>query len=417
MVQKKCTFALRRVFSNGSAFVLLALTSMIDEIAQMALLLRQAAVSERMTGVASVLVFGMLGALLAGPIAARLITIFGAKLTMAAVFLSQTAVLLLAAVFADQFYVVLFALFLGASGSVYWSAVLTAITDIAQKLETTVDRVNSIVQTIRNFGFVAGPSVGAAFVFALNSEFIFLSLAGGSFLAFIILGSLRAELGGHKTSLNPEHVSRPTLRAGLSILLRVRAIRRVLWPFFGVVATTVPVNVGLVFIVTQDHKLPATVYGAVVACMSIGLVIGPALGTMLAQSCSDASIALGSGAVLGVALILISQSQSVIVMVVSLFIGGLANGAMNTTVASFVMKSVADRFHGVAMPAFVTVIQISVLCGYLTVAFLPSEFAATTVLLSGALASAVALTSLMMYSAQTHPHRSKRRGKYRVTRK
>ncbi|GAA5111617.1 hypothetical protein GCM10023261_15920 [Bartonella jaculi] len=144
------------ILAQIGLFLVLGFSSFADETAQVTFALHLA----ESTAFISMLLFaGLLGAICAGPIAPRLLHRLQPARTVPIVLLFE-AILIAAAAIANQFWsYIAIAFALGCAGSIFWSAILVSVPELA-KNDQQLDRINRVIQTVRNLGYIAGPLLG-----------------------------------------------------------------------------------------------------------------------------------------------------------------------------------------------------------------------------------------------------------------
>lgn len=382
----------RLVYTSGLA--LLTLNSLIDEVTQIMLVVPQSD-SASLHGVALILLFAMIGGIAVGPVASRLIALLGAKNSLALALGIQAVAVAMAPSSGTSPLSILVAAILGASGAFFWSSLLTTLPEIFE--EEKLERVNSFAQTARNVGYIAGPALGGI-VASIPSGFTLLyGLAAVSALSSLLLllryGTTRTK--GDRVERTPTRNG--SFLYGARYLFHDRTLRIALVPFLIAVASTVVLNVCLIFVVTGDMGLTYASYGALVAVLSIGLVLGPLMVPYLVRKYAAPMVALASALVIGAMLIAIGIMDSAWAIVPVLVLGGLANGVLNAAMSGLVLRRLGSRGAAGVMPAYVSLIQACVLAGYLSVTFLPASASRTSLILGGAIACLTTLLGIGIY--------------------
>ncbi len=154
------------IFAQIGLFLVLSLSSFADETAQVTFALHLA---ESTASISMLLFAGLIGGICAGPIAPYLLHHFQPSYTVTVVLLFEALFIATAAI-ANQFWLYITLSFaLGCAGSLFWSAILVAVPDFA-KNDHQLDRINRIIQTVRNLGYIAGPLLGGVLYSLSNGQ-------------------------------------------------------------------------------------------------------------------------------------------------------------------------------------------------------------------------------------------------------
>ncbi len=154
------------IFAQSGLFLVLGFCSFTDETAQVTFALHLA---ESTAFISMLLLSGLIGAICAGPIAPRLLHRFQPARTVTLVLLFEALFIATAAI-ANQFWVYITLSFaLGCTGSIFWSAILVSVPELAET-NKQLDRLNRIIQTVRNLGYIAGPLLGGVLYGLSNGQ-------------------------------------------------------------------------------------------------------------------------------------------------------------------------------------------------------------------------------------------------------
>jgi len=367
------------------ACLALILGSFGDEAAQVAFALRLAGGGAAAPAqVAVLLAAGLLGGISAGAVAPRAIVEVGARRLISSVFIAEAVLIAVASLADSLWWFVAVAAALGCLGSVIWSAVMVTLPSLDLS-EEGVDRANRFVQTMRNLGYVAGPLLGSA-LYAGSSDFrgllalasLMLAAAVG---AAVALRRLVAADVGRAGSADVRRV------ADVRGLLQTHGVLRALAPLLITVLVTSALNVLLIVRVRTELHLSAATYGFVIAALSAGLVLGPALFSGFVSRLGDAAGASVGAAVIGGGVVAIGAADVHWQLVAAAAVIGIANGVQNALMGSFIIKRVDPARRASQMPAYVLLLQTTVLVGFLGAAFIDVHAAGRTLIAVGLVAA------------------------------
>lgn len=372
LIKKKSIF-----FAQTCLFIILSLSSFADETAQVTFALHLA---ESTASISMLLFAGLMGAICAGPIAPRLLHRLSTMRTVPVVLLCEALFIALATI-ANQFWVYIALSFaLGCAGSLFWSAILVAVPDLARN-DHLLDRINRIIQTIRNLGYIAGPLLGGILYDIANGQRGLLVLSIMVFCAALIT------IFCFKSFTRNEHETNPTQQTqkGLDLigLLRKKNVVYALSPLIITIMLTSALNVLSIVHIRTELKLSAETYGMISSMISLGLVVGPLGFSSLFHRFGNAAGASLAAAIIGFAIFCFSLTHIVWLMMLSFFILGSANGVQNALMASFMMKTIEKENRNSQMPAYIFILQIFVCLGFLGAGFVRVHHTQHTLLIIG----------------------------------
>ncbi|EJF78453.1 hypothetical protein MCQ_01287 [Candidatus Bartonella washoeensis Sb944nv] len=351
------------IFAQIGLFIILGFSSFADETAQVTFALHLA---ESTAFISMLLLSGLIGAICAGPIAPRLLHRFQPARTVTVVLLFE-ALLIATAAIANQFWVYIALSFaLGCAGSIFWSAILVSVPEFA-KTDQQLDRLNRIIQTVRNLGYIAGPLLGGVLYGLSNGQRGLFALSimvlCATFITLFCFKSLKIHAQTTKTVQQT--------KKGLDIigLLRKKNVVYALSPLIITIILTSALNVLSIVRIRTDLNLSAETYGMIASMISLGLVVGPLCFSGLFQHFGNAAGASLAAATIGFAIFCFSLTHIVWLMMLSFFILGGANGVQNALMASFMMKAIQKEHRNSQMPAYLFIIQTAVCIGFIAAGF------------------------------------------------
>lgn len=373
MTKKRST-----ILAQMGLFFVLSLSSFADETAQVTFALHLA---ERTAFISMLLFAGLMGAICAGPIAPRLLHRFQPARTISIVLLFEALFIATAAI-ANQFWVYIALSFaLGCVGSIFWSAILVLVPEFA-KNDQQLDRINRIIQTVRNLGYIAGPLLGGVLyglsqgkrgLFALS-----IMVLCASFVSLFCFKSLKI----HAQTTNTSQQT----KKGLDIvgLLYKKNVVYALAPLIITIILSSALNVLSIVRIRTDLNLSAATYGVIASMISLGLVVGPLCFSSFFHRFGNAAGASLAAAIIGFAIFCFSLTHIVWLMMLSFFILGIANGVQNALMASFMMKTIPKEHRNSQMPAYIFFIQTSVCIGFISAGFVRVHHTQNTLIIIGA---------------------------------
>lgn len=346
--------------------VSLSLGCLADEAAQVTFALRLA---NNASSVSLLLSAGLVGALLAGPLAPKILQRMGPLRLISSVFAIQS-LLIAGTSWADQLiaYLVV-AVALGCTGSLLWSAAMVAIPGFAHS-EHDIDRTNRIIQTVRYLGCTGGPALGG----------MLYALADGSrgmcLLALLVL--LSALVTAVCFKILPQHNHHTVITApdnsqnGLDFigLLHTKGVIRAVAPLIITVMLTSALNVLLIIRLRNGLNLSAESYGLVISMMSIGLILGSLILSAPFSRLGDAAGASVAAAVIGLGIFCLAHTTLLWNLMATTFVIGVANGVQNTLMSSFMMKAINKERRIFQMPGYILMIQTAVFIGFASAGFI-----------------------------------------------
>ncbi|WP_208434698.1 MFS transporter [Bartonella taylorii] len=372
MIKKKSM-----IFAQMGLFLVLGFSSFADETAQVTFALHLA---ESTASISMLLFAGLVGAICAGPIAPRLLHRFQPARTVPIVLLFEALFIATAAI-ANQFWVYIALSFaLGCAGSLFWSAILVSVPEFATN-DQQLDRINRIIQTVRNLGYIAGPLLGGVLYGISNGQKgLFVLSIMVLFATFITLFCFKS-LKIHTQMTNTAKQSKKGL--DLTGLLRKKNVVYALAPLIITIILTSALNVLSIVRIRTELNLSAETYGIITSMISLGLVVGPLCFSNFFHHFGNAAGASLAAAIIGFAIFCFSLTQLIWLMMLSFFILGSANGVQNALMASFMMKTIQKEHRNNQMPAYIFIIQTSVCLGFIGAGFVHVHHTQSTLFIIG----------------------------------
>lgn len=384
--------SLKKKFTWVLALIVLCATSVIDELIAVILLLE----IDNGAGFWPSLLFAVTtaGALFSGPISSRLLD--GRRELVSLfiyVLLAEAFVTFILAVTnltSIPIVAVVTSGIMGILGGVLWTVVLLFIAEMFEKSQ--LDTANKWTTTIRNLGFVAGPTLGGL-LYVVGTHYVFWGATILLVLSIVIT----------KTCINPVYSSTedessaesPSRRSFISTVrelftlpgVAVRILPPMLTAFFGSI-----VNVGLVVYILTVRNEPPAIYGLASASISIGLVLGPFAIGLLAKDRMQPGIGI-SGIFCGIGIALLFQPGHIPFTLLAGLLMGMGNGGQNTFMSILLMNALPKKRRPALMPAFVFSIHCFVFLSYVAGFFISVNNVVVLMFLGAAITIALGIFS------------------------
>ncbi|VEJ45823.1 MFS transporter [Bartonella vinsonii] len=365
------------IFAQSGLFLVLGFCSFADETAQVTFALHLA---QNTSSISMLLFAGLIGAICAGPIAPQLLHRLSTARTVALVLLCEAIFIAIAAI-VNQFWTYIAISFaLGCAGSLFWSTILVCVPEFA-KNDQQLDRINRVIQTVRNLGYIAGPLLGGVLYGVSNGQRGLFVLSVIVLCATILILLCFKTLKIHsKTTKTSQYTNK-----GLDVggLLRKKNVFYALAPLIITIILTSALNVLSIVRIRTNLHLSAQTYGVITSMISLGLVVGPLCFSSLFHRFGNAAGASLAATIIGFGVFCFSLTDMVWLMMLSYFILGAANGVQNALMASFMMKAIQKEHRNNQMPAYIFIIQISVSIGFIAAGFVSVHHTQSTLLLIG----------------------------------
>jgi MFS family permease len=222
--------------------------------------------------------------------------------------------------------------------------------------EHDLQKANANLEVARWGGAALGPLVAAGLTATFGARSALLADAA----SFLIVAGAAAMLTVRRrpeTSDEADHAADGRTTGGLALLWRDRILRLAAGVTAAVVLFAAIDNVAEVFFAKDVLNGEDWVYGGLVACWTIGMVLGS---TLIGRRLSPGRM---SGAVfvaplVGGAAVLVAAGFPAIGLALAMFVvGGVANGVENVAVRTVIHHRVRDRYRGRAFASFFGVIN------------------------------------------------------------
>ncbi|MCZ2159205.1 MFS transporter [Bartonella sp. 220] len=395
MTKKKST-----IFTQMGLFLVLGFSSFADETAQVTFALHLA---ESTAFISMLLLSGLIGAICAGPIAPRLLHCFPPARTVTIVLLFEALFIATAAIVSQFWVYIVLSFALGCAGSLFWSAILVSVPELA-KTDQQLDRLNRIIQTVRNLGYVAGPLLGGVLYGLSNGQrglfVLSIMVLCATFITLFCFKNLKI----HAQTTNTVQQT----KKGLDVigLLRKKNIVYALAPLIITIILTSALNVLSIVRMRTDLHLNAETYGAITSMISLGLVVGPLCFSSLFHHFGNAAGASLAATIIGFGVFCFSLTDMIWLMMLSFFILGGANGVQNALMASFMMKAIQKEHRNNQMPAYIFIIQTAVCIGFIGAGFVHVDHTQSTLF---AIGIATMIAGILGFSLNTTVQKKEKR--------
>ncbi|WP_273758467.1 MFS transporter [Bartonella sp. AU55XJBT] len=370
MIKKKSI-----IFAQIGLFLVLSLSSFADETAQVTFALHLA---ESTASISMLLFAGLIGGICAGPIAPRLLHRFQPAHTVTVVLLFEALFIATAAIANQFWFYIALSFALGCAGSIFWSAILVAVPELANN-DQQLDRINRVIQTVRNLGYIAGPLLGGMLYGLSNGQkglfVLSIMVLCTALITIVCFKSLKM----HVPTTSTTQQSKKGL--DLTGLLRKKKVVYALAPLTLTIILTSALNVLSIVRIRTELSFSAQTYGMISSMISLGLVVGPLCFSSLFHRFGNAAGASLAAATIGFAIFCFSLTNFTWFMMFSFFILGSANGVQNALMASFMMKAIPKEQRNSQMPAYIFIIQTAVCIGFISAGFVKVHHTQYTLLI------------------------------------
>ncbi|QEE12647.1 MFS transporter [Bartonella krasnovii] len=363
------------MFAQMGLFLVLGLSSFADETVQVTLILHLA---KNTSSISMLLLAGFIGAICAGPIAPHLLHHFKPARTVPIILLFQAIFVAIAAMTNQFWSYITIAFALGCTSSLFWSSILVTVPDFANN-DHQLDRINRIIQTVRNLGYIVGPLLGGVLYGLSNGQKGLFALSIMVLCAALITTCCFKSLKMHVPTTNMTQHSKKKL--DLTGLLRKKKVVYALAPLIITIILTSTLSVLLIVRMRTELNLSGEIYGVIASMSSLGLVVGPLCFSSLFHRFGNAAGASLAAATIGFGIFCLSLTQLIWLMMLSSFIRGSANGVQNALMASFMMKAIRKEQRNNQMPAYIFIIQTAVCIGFISAGFVKVHHTQYTLLI------------------------------------
>lgn len=341
-------------------FLSLLLGSFGDEAVQIIFAL-QLGDAERVYLTSALLLLGMLGGLCANVIYSRLAARFSARQLILFALFAQAVLVMVAATTALPAVYLTVSLMLGFLGGLLWSAVLTLI-PVMSTDDKSLEQINKYAHSIRNMGFMAGPMLGGTFSYLFDAGRALLWVAVATSLSGMVIWLAMCGL-----ARLPRPDSTPAINGlkSIGLLLQNKQILTAIAPLSVTVACTSALSVLLIVYLTDVVQLNGVEYGIFSSAISLALALCPLILAPILTKMGEVAAACLSAVMIGVSLLLLGITEQFYMLVVFGVMMGAFNGTQNTIMSAFMLKNIAAVNRDNYMPAYVLILQMCVVIGFL----------------------------------------------------
>lgn len=354
-------------YKTYSLLLLIFISSFYDEIGSFLLSFSKAG-NNSLHGISILMTGAILGGVISTFIIPKILDKFSIKFLIPISFLLGAFIFITCLFVNESFLIYFTTFFLGFINNVFWVSVSAFVKlNFSQNLL----EVNSIIQSIKNAGYIAGPALAGISLGLIGLEKSFLLIIALNIIAFIFCLNLKLpkEEKNHNNVLKKES----SLMEGLGIILKNKLVRHTLLPLSVTIMLSSSMNVIYMNIGIIQLKYSYFKYGILSASLSIGLLIGP---IFLSRIFSKLGLSMGSctcAAIIGGCMFFLSLSNVFYFSIFILFILGLANGVQNSLMATFIMEYIPDEKLNSGLSAYSLFLQFFVMIGLLTAGFIKPE--------------------------------------------
>jgi predicted MFS family arabinose efflux permease len=297
---------------------------------------------------ALLLTFGVTG--FVGPFAGILGDRFDRKKVLIASDLLGAVAFSLMAVHDDPTWLVGWAFVSAVAEAPFWSASEAAIPNVAG--EDHLSWANSLLGVSRSLGITVGPALGGLLVGAFGSRMVFLGNAVSFAISAAIIWSVRARFNAERTD---ERHREGGVRAGFAFLLRDRVLRSMLvaWAVF-------ILGMGMSMVadlpLAESFGVGAFGYGMLITAWGGGSTLGALVGRFMRQG-AEGTWLVAACLVIAAMGIAIALSPWFALIVVLLFVFGLADGTTFVAEQNLRQRRAPDHIRSRVASAFVGVLN------------------------------------------------------------
>jgi len=345
-----------------------ALSSLGDELALIALILKVDGIKGSGLEVAALLLAGLLPLVVFAPAAGVIVDNFETARTLSIASALQAAMAIGLAVSHGMPAILLLAFLLGTGTAVANPALYTLIPSVVGDENATA--ANGYLETARYIGMIAGPLLAGTLTRATGGSKVALLTDGGTFLVIAIAASaLRAR---RRPAASGEEAEEPETRAGLKIIRRDAVLLSAFTVFAVVILFAAMDNVAEVFFAQMNLHANGWGFGLLASMWILGMAGGASF--IAARLPRDRLVpALMVSAVVGGAALGLAAGLNLLWPAVFLFVvAGVANGVETVSMRSVIVHRVLDRYRGRVFAAYgglanAVLIVATLLAGWLVV--------------------------------------------------
>lgn len=339
-------FASTLLSSLGDYLALIALTLQVNNLA-----IASGAAEAAPWAVAGLLLAGLVPQVVLAPAAGLLVDRRETVKVLAGASAVQ-AMIAAALAFATNIPVILgLSFLLGCALSVAQPALYALVPRVAG--EDRMTEANASLEIARWTGASLGPLIAGVLSARFDTRTALLADAGSFLVVALAVLSLRARRP--PTRGEGEERERGAAMRGIRVLAGDPLLRIVLGVLTGVVLFATIDNVGEVFFAEDVIRGGPAAFGGMVACWTVGIVLGSSLiARRLTPSALAPGVLFGAIAV-GTVVTIAAAFPSVPLTMAMWFLGGIGNGVVNVSTRSLVAHRVPEETRGRAFSAFYAV--------------------------------------------------------------
>ena len=251
--------------------------------------------------------------------------------------------------------------------------------DLAERGGLSLERANSVFQSIQNASFLLGPAVAGLLVAAIGPANA-LWVDAATFLASAILvRALIPAIRPPSDDAAPADVGAGIRTIAQDPVIRLLTVGAIVANFVGT-----PLFAVVLPVMTTRASLPASALGWLLAAYAAGLLLGSvALGRLPPRIRRSRVVVAGFTAV-GLALIVGALGDSLLWLGAWLFVAGLAAGPINPIAFTVIQARIATASHGRVIGAVLGAVLVAAPLGMLVAGVLTARIdARVVVVISG----------------------------------
>jgi MFS family permease len=264
---------------------------------------------------------------------------------------------------------------------------------------------NSILQTIENLAWAAGPIIGGLLVAATSPDVAYLINAATFLVSAVLLAGIPARLLQAATAAGRGYWR--DLVDGFALIRRSRALRTILVAWSVVMLATAGANVSEVVLAKEALDAGDFGFGLLVGATGVGLATGSLLAGSLLEQRALASVYASSIGLLALGMIAAAVSPGVWIAAAFVAVVGVGNGAAVVCNALLVQRGVPDELRGRAFTVLMSLNYAVLGLGMIAAGPITDALGARAVWAIGgglsALAAVIGLTMARGAAAQPEP--------------
>ncbi|NJK56183.1 MAG: MFS transporter [Pleurocapsa sp. SU_5_0] len=374
-----------------------------DEVALVAFIFKVESASSSGLSISMLLAAQLVPGILLSPFSGQLIDRFNTTRVLVITLVLQGLLLCLLATTNNIVLVLLGATILGCLFTVSGPALFTLLPIIINSSTSTLGKTawaNTVVEISQRFGSLIGTVLGGLIV-AQNNGISMAFLIDGA--TFLIAAPVIWFSGIRRRSIEIKKSQQKKIFegvfAGIKILWQDRILRVVIPVFTAVMLASSVSDVAFIFFVRQVLEGNSVTYGILVAVWGVGIIFGAlAGGTSFVERRLELFSMFGA-TLIGVSLGISGIFPTLIVVIVTYVVGGMANGLFNVAVRTLLHKRVFDQMYGRAFAAYFALRNVAIITGYFAGAAFALESSRTVYIVSGALGTAVGVFGVVLIMA------------------